>query len=150
MTPAEAKTWLIREIISEAESQRLSLDSLEARMLEYSETARTPPDLEELNAAFDQTHDEAEYENKIAALIRGMLTRWRIENNPKLMHWRDATIALSREDHYLLVLISTADRTQTSAAGRPRKRSLLRLFLIAVIATIAMTLLLGYLATHTR
>lgn len=150
MTPAEAKAWLIGQILTEAEQSGTKLDALEARMLEYSETERTPPDLEELNEAFDRAHDQDEYEGKIAEIVRRMLAQWRAEKDPKLAQWHDAVIALSCEDHYLLVLIAAADDMKVDAANPSAKRSLLKLFLIAVAATIVMTLLLGYLVMHTR
>ncbi|HEY9127044.1 MAG TPA: hypothetical protein VIM62_07945 [Acidobacteriaceae bacterium] len=150
MSPAEAKAWLIAQILSAADCAGVSLDALEARMLEYSESARTPADLEALNEAFDKAHDQQAYEEKIASLIRGMLAQWRAEQSPKLALWKNAVLALGNEDHYLLVLIARADRQPATQPKSPAQRSWLRIFVIAVLVTTAITLLLGYLSTHMR
>jgi hypothetical protein len=119
VTPPEAKAWLIQQIVTEAGRTSVGLDSVEVRMLEYSETARTPDDLEELNAAFDLTHDQDAYEEKIAALIRRMLAEWRASNDLKLERWHDSVLALSSEDHYLLVMIARAQGTFSKRTARP-------------------------------
>jgi len=119
VTPREAKAWLIQQIVAEAGRTSVELDSVEVRMLEYSETARTPDDLEELNAAFDRTHEQDAYEEKIAALIRQMLAGWRASKDGKLKRWHDSVVALSSEDHYLLVMIGRAQGAVSKRTERP-------------------------------
>lgn len=149
-TPAEAKAWLIQQILAAAEQTGTHLDPLEIGMLAYSETERTPPDLEAFTQAFDEAFDTAEYESKIAALIRIRLAQWRAQGSPELTRWHEAVSALSQQDHYLSVLVAAAGARRSQAEAKPAHRSLTRLFFIAVLATVLITLLLGYLATHLR
>ena len=116
MTSAEAKTWIICQILSEAAFDKVSLDPLEQRMLEYSETAGTPPDLAELNEAFDRKHDQDQYEQKIASIIRRLLANLSADGPDALIPWYEAVRAIREEDHYLMVMVNRAN----AAPPRPR------------------------------
>jgi hypothetical protein len=141
---AEAKAWLIQQILSEATHTGDPLDSLEARMLEYSETEGTPPDHETLNEAFDQSHDQGDYEEKVAAIIRRMLANWKAEGDPRLTRWNEAIQTISSQDHYLLVLAGIADNRLSIPTQRRAGLHWLRLFGIAIVVTVLLTLLLGH------
>jgi hypothetical protein len=117
VTSAEAKAWIIRQILAEAAFDKVPLDPLEQRMLEYSETAGTPPDLVGLNEAFDREHDQDEYEQKIAGIIRSLLANLRADGPDALVPWYDAVRAISVEDHYLMVMVNRAN----AAPPRPRQ-----------------------------
>ena len=116
MNSTEAKAWIIRQILSEAAFDKVPLDSLEQRMLEYSETAGTPPDLVELNEAFDREHDQSEYEAKIAGLIRRLLANLSADGPDALIPWYKAVDAIGNEDHYLMVMVNQAH------SAPPRRR----------------------------
>jgi hypothetical protein len=60
--PRDAKEFLINRIVTEAQRQSVSLSDVERKMLYFSETAWTLPDIEEVNEAFDREYDQAKYE----------------------------------------------------------------------------------------
>lgn len=65
----EAKEFLISRLVAEAQRENVSLSEIERKMLYFSETAWTLPDIMEVNNEFDREYDQAEYENKISRLI---------------------------------------------------------------------------------
>jgi hypothetical protein len=67
-----------------------------------------------VNDAFDRECDQAEYERKIANLIRKLSASARASNRDEFDTWKEAICTLRKEDHYLLVLIAAA-----GASGRP-------------------------------
>jgi hypothetical protein len=150
VTPAEAKTWLIEQILIEADRESMHLDELERQMLAFSETTRTPPNFAELNAAFEIDHDNVEYEDKIAGLARNRLQGLGAIDSTDVARWREAVALLSEEDHYLLVMINMADREPPSlriddslSARPPHDR--LKLILTAAAIVIAMLIALSAL-----
>jgi hypothetical protein len=66
----EAKEFLVEKIVDEAEREGVPLSEVERKMLYFSETGWTLPDIWEVNAAFDRDYDAAAYEDKIAGLIQ--------------------------------------------------------------------------------
>ncbi len=114
-TAREAKEFLVARIVTEAQRENVPLSAVERKMLYFSETAWTLPDIAEVNEAFDREYDQAEYERKIANLIRKLATRARAEDREELDAWTEAVRTLKKEDHYLLVMIAAAE-----ASGRPR------------------------------
>jgi hypothetical protein len=125
----QAKDFLIDQILLEADREGVYLSTVERGMLEYSETENTPPNLGELNAEFDRDYDQREYEEKIASLIRNLLTN--AGSKTELGRWERAVHALSNEDHYLLVMIAATRSLRKS--GRPRYDHV-KLIATAVIA----------------
>jgi hypothetical protein len=81
------------------------LSEVERKMLYFSETAWTLPDIAEVNEAFDRECDQAEYEAKIRHLIRELRARDRKDNPEEFKAWTEAVRTLGREDYYLLALI---------------------------------------------
>lgn len=134
---------MIQQILAEAVYEKMPLDSLEQRMLEYSETAETPPDLAELNEAFDREHDQDEYEEKIAGLIRRLLTRLRAEDTATLDRWYEAVAAIRNEDHYLMVMVN-----QAHAAPPRRRQPMDRVKLILAAAGIVLFAALVFALTQ--
>jgi hypothetical protein len=114
-TAREAKEFLVTRIVTEAQRENVPMSAVERKMLYFSETAWTLPDIAEVNEAFDREYDQAEYERKIANLIRKLSARARAEDREELDVWREAVRTLKKEDHYLLVMIAAAE-----ASGRPR------------------------------
>lgn len=100
----EAKEFLIKEIVAQSALDGVPLTEVERKMLYFSETHWTLPDIMEINRQFDSGYDSDEYEEKIAQLIRHARRRafkadWRNSD------WSDAIDLLNKEDHYLLVMI---------------------------------------------
>jgi hypothetical protein len=78
-------------------------------MLYFSETAWTLPDMIEVSGAFDRECDPDEYEKKIATLIGNARRQAQREDSVESDAWSAAIKMLSREDHYLTVMIQQAD-----------------------------------------
>ena len=66
----DAKEFLASKIITEAQREGISLSETERKMLYFSETAWTLPDIADVSNAFDRDYDHARYEEKIRALAR--------------------------------------------------------------------------------
>jgi hypothetical protein len=108
-TPRDAKEFLISRIITESQCENIPLSDVERKMLYFSETAWTLPDIAEVSDAFDRDYDQAEYEKKIGALIRSLCAKARKNNRYEFEAWKEAEGVIRREDHYLLVLISASE-----------------------------------------
>ncbi len=85
------------------------MSEIERKMLYFSETAWTLPDIMEVNEAFEGDYDQAEYEQKIGKLVRNLCAHTRGNDREEFEAWKEALRTLRREDHYLLVLIDTAE-----------------------------------------
>ena len=104
-TTRAAKEFLVAEILEQAKLQGTPLSDLERKMLYFSETGWTLPDMSDVAAAFQQAHNGDEYELKIARLVR--LARKRtVRTNAGA--WSDAIEKLRQEDHYLLMMVNQA------------------------------------------
>jgi hypothetical protein len=132
-TTREAKEHLIGRIVAESEHDNIPLSEIERKMLYFSETAWSLPDIYEVNEAFEREYNSGEYEEKIATLI----TRFRkraSHNDPRALQlWKEAVKALRKEDHYLLVLIGIADGTLrpiSSDEAEPSGQRMLKTLLI--------------------
>ncbi|HXS11245.1 MAG TPA: hypothetical protein VN734_00965 [Acidobacteriaceae bacterium] len=129
-----AKEFLVQCIVDEAQREGIPLTEIERKMLYFSETHWTLPDIYEINAAFEQEYNTADYERKISRLIRSFKARVRRDDPAKLEDWNREVAAIASEDHYLLVIIGEA--------GEPsRPKRLLQLVLIGIVAGIAALLL---------
>ena len=104
----EAKEFLISRIVAEAQRENVNLSEIERKMLYFSETAWTLPDIMEVSDEFDREYDQTKYENKIARLIRNETKRLRKENPEHFASWTSAARKLKKEDHYISVMIDDA------------------------------------------
>lgn len=104
----EAKEFLVSRIVQEAQQEGVSLSEVECKMLYFAETAWTLPDIMEVSDEFDRTYDQGEYEQKIADLVRNAGKRALKENREEYGRWWDAIRMVSKEDHYILVMIRRA------------------------------------------
>jgi hypothetical protein len=104
----EAKEFLVSRIVQEAQQDGVPLSEVERKMLYFTETAWTLPNIMEVSDEFDRTYDQEEYEQKIAGLIKNTGKRARKENREEYGRWWDAIRVLSKEDHYILVMIRRA------------------------------------------
>lgn len=101
----QAKEYLIAQIVTEAQLESVPLSEIERKMLYFSETGWTLPNILEVNAEFERDYDNDEYEQKIAGLVREIERRNDVGDREKQSSWDDAVVKLSEGDHYLLVLI---------------------------------------------
>jgi hypothetical protein len=101
-TSRDAKEFLAGRIVAEAQRESVPLSEVERKMLYFSETAWTLPDIAEMNNAFDRDYSQ------------------------ELDTWTEAARILRREDHYLLVMLDAA-----GAPSRPRG-DVFNLFLTAL------------------
>ena len=65
----QAKQFLISEIIAEAQRENVALSDVERKMLYFTETGWTLPDIMNVNEDFDREYNQDEYERKIANLL---------------------------------------------------------------------------------
>jgi hypothetical protein len=79
-TAREAEEFLVSGIVAEAQRENVPLSEVERKMLYFSETGCTLPDMMEINDAFDRDYDQDIYEKKVAHLIRNAAKRTRKEN----------------------------------------------------------------------
>jgi hypothetical protein len=113
----EAKEFLVAQIVEEAQREGVALSEVERKMLYFTESGWTLPDMMDVNDKFDEEYDQAEYEAKIAKLIKHAVKRTAKENSEEHERWLAAVKKLSREDHYVLVM------AQMGGLGSPRATS---------------------------
>jgi hypothetical protein len=100
----EAKEYLIAQIVLEAEREGVPLSETERKMMYFTETAWTLPDIWDVNEVFERDYDQPTYEGKIGELARKARTLGVAAN--ELETWKEAVRVLKSEDHYLLVLLA--------------------------------------------
>lgn len=101
-TEREAKEFLAERIAEEARRQGEPLTEVERKMLYFSESGWTLPDMADVADTFARTYDDQEYEQKIGALCRAV--RKRFDEDEKAA-WSDAVRRLGEGDHYLSVML---------------------------------------------
>ena len=104
----EAKEFLISQIVEEAQRENISLSEVERKMLYFTESGWTLPDIMNVNEDFDREYDQDEYEHKIAKLVTKADKRIRKGVHGDYDKWWAAIRFLEREDHYILVMIRLA------------------------------------------
>lgn len=130
----DAKEFLVSRIVEEANREDVSLSEVERKMLYFSETDWTLPDIMQVNEQFDREYDQDDYEKKIKKLIIGAAKHDRKESSDQYDSWLEAIRVLEKEDHYILVMIQAADL-------RPRGDQL-RLFIAGICIA---TMVLGFI-----
>ena len=113
----DAKEFLVSKIVAEAQREGVSLSEVERKMLYFSETAWTLPDMMEVSDAFDRDYGQTEYEEKVGMLCRNFCADAEKNNREELDAWNDAVRTLRKEDHYLLVLIAAGKESSPSSNG---------------------------------
>lgn len=108
-TVREAKDYLAERIYDEAVHEGIPLTDVERKMLYFTETGWTLPDMKQVSADFDRDYDQEKYENKIGGLADAIQSRLRANNLQGEESWNAAIQKLSHGDHYLLVLVGAAD-----------------------------------------
>lgn len=129
-TSRDAKEFLVGRILEQAQRGGIALTEVERKMLYFSETGWTLPDIAAVNTVFDRDYNRVAYEGKIAVIVREIR-----ETNAGEGPWDEALRMLREEDHYLLVMIDQA----SSAPLGPR---LLKVGLLTVAGCCAVFVVL--------
>jgi cell division protein FtsI/penicillin-binding protein 2 len=116
-TIKEAKDFLVETIASEADHEGVALSEVERKMLYFSESGWTLPDILTVSAEFDRDYDENDYEQKIAGLVRKIEARNHAEKPDEEEAWDEALLKLSEGDHYLTVLTTMVSEAPTVRHG---------------------------------
>jgi hypothetical protein len=104
----DAKEFLIARIVEEAKRENIPLSEVERKMLYFSETHWTLPDIASVSEKFDHEYNQDEYEEKITLLIKDAAIHDRQQSAEEYDLWWDAIRLLKKEDHYILVMIDGA------------------------------------------
>jgi hypothetical protein len=104
----EAKEFIISQIVEEAQRESSPLSEVERKMLYFTESGWTLPDILKVNEDFDRQYDQDEYEHKIAKLITKVDRHIRKGSRDDYDRWWAAIRFLQREDHYITVMIRLA------------------------------------------
>jgi hypothetical protein len=123
-TARKAKEFLIRQISAEALREGVPLAEIEEKMMYFSETGWTLEGMSEMNAAFEAKYDQAEYEEKVANLIRNLKASDRGRDSEAIELWKAAEALLRTEDHYLLVLIDLGSGRTSALRGSAQSNRL--------------------------
>lgn len=135
-TARDAKEFLVSRIITESQREGVPLSEVERKMLYFSETGWTLPDIAEVNEVFDREYDQSEYKQKIGKLIRNFRAKAHQDNRDDFAQWTEAARTISREDHYLGVLIAAAEEPPSMSWGRFLKLTAIAFVLACVILAI--------------
>src|SRR5205823_8710606 len=65
----DAKEFLISKIMADAQRQNIPLSEIERKMLYFTESGWTLPDITQVYQEFDREYDQDAYEEKIAGII---------------------------------------------------------------------------------
>lgn len=133
----EAKVFLASRIAEEADGEGIPLTEIERKMLYFSKTGWTLPDMGQVSAEFERDCDRAVYERRMARLIRRLRSRIRALGKEDYESWKRSIQDLRDGDHYVFALI---------AAAQP-KGEVTRLIITALVV-IGVMLVALYLASH--
>ncbi len=114
-TVRDAKDFLAGKIVEEAQREGAPLTEVERKMLYFTETEWTLPDMEQVSAEFDRGYDQGEYEQKIGGLATRLQSRFEVQGKQGRETWDRAIEKLSQGDHYMLVLVDALNTTQKGA-----------------------------------
>lgn len=120
----QAKEFVISKIVAEAQGENVPLSDVERKMLYFSESGWSLPDILAVNEEFEREYDSNKYERKIAKLIRSANKHTRRKSLEEYRLWWCAIRFLRKEDHYISVMIQ--------AAGIRPAGDLLKLFAAAL------------------
>ena len=104
----EAKEFLISQIVTEAQRENIPLSEVERKMLYFTESGWTLPDIMKVSEDFDREYDQDDYEQKIARLVAKTDKNVREGQRDDYERWWAAIRFLEREDHYITVMIRLA------------------------------------------
>jgi hypothetical protein len=104
----EAKAFLASQIFEQAQRDHVQLSIVEQKMLYFSETDWTLPDMSTISQEFDRAYDQDQYEEKVTTLVRHAYKRALKGPRDDYENWWSAIRRLRSEDHYVLVMIRLA------------------------------------------
>jgi hypothetical protein len=136
----EALDFIASRIADEAERERVSLSEVERKMLYFSETAWTLPDIWQVSDEFDRDYKQDDYERKISQLIKKAVAHARKQQRVEFDGWTAAIRRLSEGDRYLLVMVKQAG---VGRAGRSA-RFPFNWWRLAVVGVIVAALFAGF------
>jgi hypothetical protein len=105
----EAKEFLISKIVAEAQRENAPLSELECKMLYFTESGWTLPDIMQVSEQFDREYDQDEYEKKIARIVAKAFKGILHDSSGEYDKWLAAVRLLQGEDHYISVLVRLVD-----------------------------------------
>lgn len=112
MNSKEAKDFLVQQTAQQAEIEGIPLSDLEKRMMYFTEWDDSCENPIQLNEEFEAECDTAEYEAKIAGLLKNAYKRVKRDSPDTKRIWEEAIEKLSKEDHYILVLWRAAPKSE--------------------------------------
>jgi hypothetical protein len=124
--PPEAAQLVVQKIVSQALRNGVPLSEVERKMLLFSETSPTLPDIAEVNETFDHDYDRLGYENKIANLIRDLRSAERQDPEAN-RSWNEIVRSLRGKDYYFMVMLNEACEQERS------RGDLIRLLVTAIV-----------------
>lgn len=107
----EAKVFLASRIAEEADREGIPLTEIERKMLYFSETGWSLPDIRDVKAAFDRDYERVLFETRMKRLIRRARSRLMGGDQAEYERWQTAIEELHGQDHYVLALIAAAPPT---------------------------------------
>ena len=108
ITQAEAKKFFIERITAQAAVDEIALSEAERQMLAWSEAEMPFETALQLQNSFEAETTDAEFEVKIAALIRQAYVRDISLDPDAKKSYRAAYRVLQEGDHYILIMIDKA------------------------------------------
>lgn len=135
----EAKVFLASRIAEEADREGIPLTEIERKMLYFSETGWTLPDMSEVKFTFDRDYDRGLFESRIRRLIRRARSRLMDRDREEYEKWKWAIEELRDQDHYVLALIAAAPPT-----GEVTRLVITALVIIGVILVALFLVSRGY------
>jgi hypothetical protein len=129
----------IDRILAQASQDGIDLTEVERKMLYFSESGWTLPDMKTINSEFDQDYDQDEYERKIAKVVQRIR-----KGDADGGGWTNAVHRLGSEDHYLLVLIDGAPK----APARRPSGDILRLIVTACLVSAVLFAVMFIVSSH--
>jgi hypothetical protein len=115
----EALDFVSSRIANEAQLDGVPLSEVERKMLYFSETAWTLPDIWEVSDEFDRDYERVEYEKKISKLTKKAVARAHNDNPEDFAAWTSAIRRLRENDRYLLVMVRQAGLGLAFRSARP-------------------------------
>jgi hypothetical protein len=135
----EAKMFLASRIADEADREGIPLTEIERKMLYYSETGWTLPDMAKVQAVFDRDYDRVLFQSRMTRLIRRARSRLMDGDTAEYETWQRAIQELRGQDHYVLALIAAAPPT-----GEITRLVITALVIIGVIVVALFLVSRGY------
>ncbi len=128
-TVKQAKDYLAERIAAAAAEEGVPLSEIERKMLYFSQTDWTLPNMAQVSAQFDEEYDQDAYEQKIDGLVRKITAHHHGNNPEEEESWDSAVEKLSEGDHYLSVLTDPSLVHPNSSVRPPH--DILKLWLTA-------------------